>query len=236
MRRDHAERPSRRLEHQVERAAWLAARHTEIDAVHRANRQSGQHCVAVVAVAFQQRRSGDPLAPERACEFGKEIERRPGRKTDLRVIAYNKPAGELVTRRDPEGRRTVFARLPRLATGRWISVGRLDINTSGLLLLTNNGELANRLTHPSRKVEREYAVRILGEVPDEVFVRLTHGVELEDGSARFEEIVESEKMRMDATRGALGTAPRSGGLSDSEKRMLRALGYLQEGDGTAAPH
>ena len=122
---------------------------------------------------------------------GKEIKRRPMRKSDLRVIAYNKPEGELVTRHDPEGRRTVFSRLPRLKTGRWIAIGRLDINTSGLLLLTNNGELANRLMHPSRQVEREYAVRILGAVPEEALVRLTHGIELEDGSARFEEIVES---------------------------------------------
>lgn len=122
---------------------------------------------------------------------GKEVKCRPMRKSDLRVIAYNKPEGELVTRHDPEGRRTVFGRLPRLKTGRWIAVGRLDINTSGLLLLTNNGELANRLMHPSRQVEREYAVRILGAVPEEALVRLTHGIELEDGPARFEEIVES---------------------------------------------
>jgi 23S rRNA pseudouridine2605 synthase len=136
---------------------------------------------------------GDRVTPEdRVRVDGKEIERRPGRKTDLRVIAYNKPAGELVTRRDPEGRRTVFARLPRLATGRWISVGRLDINTSGLLLLTNNGELANRLMHPARQVEREYAVRVLGQVTREALVRLTRGIDLEDGPARFEEILESE--------------------------------------------
>jgi len=122
---------------------------------------------------------------------GKEVKRRPARKTELRVIAYNKPEGELVTRHDPKGRRTVFSRLPRLETGRWIAVGRLDINSSGLLLLTNNGELANRLMHPAKALEREYAVRILGEVPKEALVRLTHGIVLQDGPARFEEIVES---------------------------------------------
>lgn len=122
---------------------------------------------------------------------GKEVKRAPRHGRELRVIAYNKPEGELVTRRDPEGRRTVFSRLPRLVAGRWVAVGRLDINTSGLLLLTNNGELANRLMHPSRAVEREYAVRILGEVTEEALMRLTRGVELEDGPARFEEIVES---------------------------------------------
>lgn len=105
-----------------------------------------------------------------------------------RVIVYNKPTGEVVTRRDPQGRPVVFTRLPKLDVGRWISVGRLDINTSGLLLLTNNGELANRLMHPSTEVDREYAVRILGEVPDEMIKLLKEGVELEDGKAHFDDI------------------------------------------------
>lgn len=105
-----------------------------------------------------------------------------------RVIVYNKPTGEVVTRRDPQGRPVVFSRLPKLDIGRWISVGRLDINTSGLLLLTNNGELANRLMHPSAEVDREYAVRILGNVSDEMIAQLKAGVELEDGKAHFDDI------------------------------------------------
>ena len=105
-----------------------------------------------------------------------------------RVLVYNKPTGEVVTRRDPQGRPVVFTRLPKLEIGRWISIGRLDINTSGLLLLTNNGELANRMMHPSSEVDREYAVRILGEVSDEVIETLKTGVELEDGKAQFSDI------------------------------------------------
>lgn len=110
---------------------------------------------------------------------------------DYRVIAYNKPEGVICSHSDPEGRPTVFGNLPQLKNQRWISVGRLDINTSGLLILTTDGELANRLMHPSYQVDREYAVRIHGDVDEAMLSRLKEGVLLEDGIARFSDIHDS---------------------------------------------
>jgi|TARA_B110000037_G_scaffold106400_1_gene123584 23S rRNA pseudouridine2605 synthase len=107
------------------------------------------------------------------------------------VLLYNKPVGEVCTRKDPEGRRTIFQSLPIPEEGRWVSVGRLDINTSGLIILTTDGELANRLMHPSNEMDREYAVRVLGAVGPEIMQNLRDGVELEDGKAKFNDIQEA---------------------------------------------
>ena len=118
---------------------------------------------------------------------GKRLSLKGGNEP-LKVLLYKKRTGEMVTRDDPEGRRTVFRKLPELETGRWIAVGRLDVNTSGLLLMTNHGELARRLMHPSFEQRREYAVRALGELPEGFMQRLQSGVQLEDGPAHFESI------------------------------------------------
>ena len=107
-----------------------------------------------------------------------------------RLILYHKPVGEICSRYDPKKRKTIFDSLPTLKKGRWVYVGRLDFNTSGLLLLTNNGDLANTLMHPSQCVEREYAVRIFGKLSSEVMKRLRCGIQLPDGRARFEVIIE----------------------------------------------
>lgn len=104
------------------------------------------------------------------------------------VLIYHKPEGEIVSKDDPEGRDSVFDKLPKIKTGKWVAIGRLDINTSGLLIFTTSGELANRFMHPRYEVEREYAVRIFGELTEGQMAQLTEGIELDDGPANFDVI------------------------------------------------
>jgi len=129
---------------------------------------------------------GDRVSPDDRILF----DHRPLRKLKPdqlpRILIYHKPEGEIVSRDDPEGRASVFEKLPRVRGGKWVSIGRLDYNTSGLLIFTTSGELANRLSHPSFEVEREYAVRLMGELSAEQCQQLCDGVELDDGLAKFE--------------------------------------------------
>lgn len=119
---------------------------------------------------------------------GKIINSRLLEERPTRVLIYNKPEGEVCSRRDEKGRATVFDRLPVIKSGRWIGVGRLDINTTGLMLFTTNGELADRLMHPKYEVTREYMVRVFGDVTNEQLSLLKNGVELDDGMAKFSHI------------------------------------------------
>ncbi len=141
--------------------------------------------------------SGDVLVNGRRCEPGQHIQGDErisvcGTPVDLhaqvptRVLLYHKPVGEIVTRRDTQQRTTVFERLPSLDSGRWVAVGRLDLNTSGLLLLTTDGALAHALMHPGSGLEREYRVRVRGTITEEMVSRLRSGVRLEDGTARMD--------------------------------------------------
>lgn len=143
-----------------------------------------------VAVNGRIAKLGDRVSKNDKIEFNGQYINMSVRETQrLRVLLYNKPEGEICSRLDPEGRKTVYERLPKLKMGRWISVGRLDFNTSGLLLFTNDGELANKLMHPSSNIDREYLVRIRGEVTDEMIKTLKEGVLLEDGIAKFTDVV-----------------------------------------------
>ena len=155
---------------------------------------------------------------------GHIVEVRPQSEEICRVLMYNKPEGEMCTRKDPEGRPTVFDRLPQLKNSRWIGIGRLDVNTSGLLLFTNDGELANRLMHPRYEIEREYSVRVFGEVTTENLHNLTQGVELEDGVAKFDRIKADTKASNDESSNSWFNVS----LREGRNREVRRLWASQD--------
>ena len=144
-----------------------------------------------ISVDGKTAKPGDQISGREKISLDGKLIRLPRFDSSPKLLMYHKPVGEVCTRADPEGRASVFRNLPGLSQGRWVSIGRLDINTSGLILFTNQGELANRLMHPSYEIEREYAVRVHGTVSTEMLQQLKQGVELDDGLARFEEIIDS---------------------------------------------
>ena len=141
-----------------------------------------------ITINGQVAKLGDSVGPGDKVKLDGTVIRLRFGEPQARVLLYHKPEGEIVTRDDPEGRATVFEKLPKVQGGRWVSVGRLDLNTGGLLIFTTDGELANRLTHPRFEVEREYAVRVLGEITDEIKAKLLSGVEIEGETCKFDSI------------------------------------------------
>jgi 23S rRNA pseudouridine2605 synthase len=171
-----------------------------------------------VTVAGKTAVLGDRARPQDRIEVdGRPVRLRPS-DAPARILLYHKPVGEIVTRSDPGGRPTVFQRLPRLSHGQWIAIGRLDLNTSGLLLFTDAGELANRLMHPRYEVEREYLVRVLGTLSEATRRRLLRGVPLEEGEAAF--------ARLEPQGGAVAGAANQwyrAVLREGRKREVRRL-------------
>jgi 23S rRNA pseudouridine2605 synthase len=142
-----------------------------------------------VTIAGRVAQLGDRAAPgDEVCLDGRKLDLNPDQLSSRALLLYHKPVGEVTTRSDPQGRPTVFERLPQPASGRWITVGRLDVNTSGLLLFTTDGELAHRLMHPSSEIEREYLVRVRGRPQPGIIRQLLEGVQLDDGPARFDRV------------------------------------------------
>ncbi|MBA2711031.1 MAG: pseudouridine synthase [Tatlockia sp.] len=143
----------------------------------------------LVAVNGKIAKLGDGATAEDTLSVRGQIVANPLKgQMKTRIMIYHKPVGEISSRNDPKHQRTVFDKLPPLRQGRWVQVGRLDINTSGLLIFTNNGDLANRLMHPKFELEREYSVRVHGQVKDEALKAMLKGVELDDGIAKFKKI------------------------------------------------
>jgi 23S rRNA pseudouridine2605 synthase len=174
-----------------------------------------------VSVRGQVAKLGDRAAPgEEILLDGKPI-KTAATKGLARVLLYHKPVGELVTRSDPENRPTVFAKLPPISPGRWVNVGRLDFNTSGLLLFTDSGELANQLMHPRHEIEREYEVRVQGGLGPEAVRKLLNGVQLEDGDARFLRL-EPIQGRKDAGTNKWYRAVLAEGRNREVRRMIEA--------------
>ena len=169
--------------HKLLAAAGLGSRR-EIEDWIRAGRITVNGVAAAIGQSVELR---DRVAIDKK-PFRFKLESKTGKPRAPRVLLYNKPEGEIVSRDDPEGRPSVFAQLPRLRGAKWIAVGRLDINSGGLLLFTTSGDLANRLMHPRYEIEREYAVRVMGLLSKVQAQQLLQGIDMEDGLGKFEHI------------------------------------------------
>lgn len=178
-----------------------------------------------LTVAGRVAKLGDRAGPEDEIRLdGRKLELGPSRPAARQVLLYHKPVGEVTTRRDPQGRPTVFDHLPPLQQGRWIVVGRLDVNTSGLLLFTTDGDLAHRLMHPSSCIEREYLVRLRGRPDGDTIRRLLRGVPLEDGPAAFDRVVEDSSAQGEAQNASYRLVLHEG-RNREVRRMWQAVGY-----------
>jgi 23S rRNA pseudouridine2605 synthase len=178
-----------------------------------------------VTVAGRTARLGDrATAADDVCLDGRKLEL-GSLPAAAELLLYYKPVGEVTTRRDPEGRPTVFERLPPPRHGRWITVGRLDVNTSGLLLFTTDGKLAHRLMHPSGEVEREYLVRVRGHPGADVIRNLLGGVTLEDGPARFDRLTAVDEPADGAGSHSSFRAVLHEGRNREVRRLWNAVGF-----------
>jgi 23S rRNA pseudouridine2605 synthase len=180
-----------------------------------------------LTVAGRLAKLGDRAGPEDEIRLdGRRLELGPPQAATRQVLLYHKPVGEVTTRRDPQGRPTVFDRLPQPQAGRWIVVGRLDVGTSGLLLFTTDGDLAHRLMHPSSCIEREYLVRVRGRPDGDTIRKLQRGVALEDGPAAFDRVIEEPAPRgeMEARNAAYRLVLHEG-RNREVRRMWEAVGY-----------
>lgn len=180
-----------------------------------------------LTVAGRVAKLGDRAATDdEVCLDGRRLELGPQQALARQVLLYHKPVGEVTTRRDPQRRPTVFERLPPPQGGRWIVVGRLDVNTSGLLLFTTDGDLAHRLMHPSSCVEREYLVRVRGRPGSDTIRELVRGVPLDDGPAAFDRIVDEPDPRGEAeARNASYRVVLHEGRNREVRRIWEAVGY-----------
>jgi 23S rRNA pseudouridine2605 synthase len=176
-----------------------------------------------VKVGDQVAKLGDRALPGAAVFLdGKKVELK-AKTSPARLIAYHKPIGELVTRSDPQGRATVFEQLPKLESGRWIAIGRLDLNSSGLLLFTDSGELANQLMHPRQEIEREYEVRVQGGLDGAAMKHLLRGVEIEGGLAKFLRLVPMKEQK-DTGTNRWYRAVLAEGRNREVRRLIEAVG------------